>query len=994
MYKPTSRIGKVFDVIQRPLYTVGGLVEYGLGRSPYRDWWKAGWAGLSGKRRTEFMELTGRPWVGLGLDILLDPLTYLPFGATTKIIKGTKIPMLIGKGAAVAGRKFPALARVGKAARMVGIRAFGDPAFPAKVAAGIDDAIRGAKALGVSDDLIKSVQNYGYADDIVKGLNEASKISLKKIDDISRWADEFFELPHQVNALRAERVEIFRKSIERFAKLQKVKPVQSAALLEAVELGLPIPVERGGKMIWGFNKSFVKNLKKAGLTSDDLRSVIDKIPPSLIDDPRSVKSFESIMGIVDTRELAKQVSGWDIPRYTALIEKTMIKLDPELAPLYKQALYVNTVMARKAVERGVLTEGIVQNFYKTFGINYLRHENVAQKLDRLQRYTARWRKTLEDGMEASLINFRNNLPKGLPYKVIDTKVAGFRKFAEYVLAGKLDEIYAGGEKVTELLDTVKNLIPEGAAGLPAKKMLVSLKNSVGDVKRMRGLLGTIREINEFAGKPIYETNLAKLIYIQETKLKTAFFYQDFLERLLKDSHGTIKTFNKGDEIPKGFKRLKDAIFGEFIVHNDIAHILERTFRISTGRSESLHKFLAAFDKGTGIWKYWTLIPFGKFHFRNLFSEILLSNIAGMRPTDPAYAMAAKLWYEARVLRKPAAMKEYYELLRKGVIGTGFFRAEAAIGVGLRKTRLIERIPVVGKIPGAGLRGMERLGEFAEDVPRIAMFKWAERTGKFKKFGFRNPVQMVRKFHPYYGKMTSFESGVMRRIFPFYSWSRFNLPLHVEMFIQNPKHYAQIERIRRAITMARGAQLPQEDDPKWIREGYAVGWSKKPGKRTYFLLKNWLPHADMSDILSFQGWKELFVRLFHPLKVLPETAWGYDTFRKRKIPAYPGEKKEMMGLRLPARPLHLLQPIRLIQDTNRAIWWGKSHSFLNLAAYTILGRMYEVDVKETRRYLSWEYKNTLRELKRGINRAKDHRDYGTQKKLQKEYDKLSRALKRL
>ena len=197
-----------------------------------------------------------------------------------------------------------------------------------------------------------------------------------------------------------------------------------------------------------------------------------------------------------------------------------------------------------------------------------------------------------------------------------------------------------------------------------------------------------------------------------------------------------------------------------------------------------------------------------------------------------------------------------------------------------------------KIVGAGLSGMERVGDFTEAVPRLAMHMWAKDKGAkwLARRGVRvakdaTPDQIhkaaasvVRKHHAIYDSFTPFEQKGMRRLMPFYSWTRFNLPLHIEMMVQNPKHYANIERARQAITRARGAEGPDEWTPEYIREGYAIGWSKKPGKRTYLLMKNWLPHADISDILSIDKFKDRFLQMLHPIKVVPEVVWGYDTFR--------------------------------------------------------------------------------------------------------------------
>jgi len=220
---------------------------------------------------------------------------------------------------------------------------------------------------------------------------------------------------------------------------------------------------------------------------------------------------------------------------------------------------------------------------------------------------------------------------------------------------------------------------------------------------------------------------------------------------------------------------------------------------------------------------------------------------------------------------------------------------------------------------------------------------------------------------------------MRRLFPFYSWSRFNLPLHLEMFVQNPAKYAQLERARHMVTKLAGGQLPDEIDPEYIREGYAIGISKTPGKRTYIVLKSWLPQADVGDILSVEGYKDLFLRLVHPIKTVPEAVWGRDTFKKRDLPAYPGERKELLGIKMHPKLAHLASPIRLIQDTNK-ILFGKQDTFLMRFAYTLFGRAYDVNVPEAKKYLRYYTNEAIGELSRGIEKAKKNKDYKMAKKL--------------
>jgi hypothetical protein len=143
-------------------------------------------------------------------------------------------------------------------------------------------------------------------------------------------------------------------------------------------------------------------------------------------------------------------------------------------------------------------------------------------------------------------------------------------------------------------------------------------------------------------------------------------------------------------------------------------------------------------------------------------------------------------------------------------------------------------------------------------------------------------------------------------------------------------------------------------------------------------------------------KDQFMQMLHPVKVIPETVWGYDTFRKRKIPAYPGEKVKVFGKNVPARLEHIMAPIRVIRETNALIFGTgtKQNSFWDRFVYTVFGKMYEVDVEKTKKYLKYDLNRMINDIDKGIAKAKDHQDYGTVKKLVVQKNKLEAEVKRL
>ena len=377
--------------------------------------------------------------------------------------------------------------------------------------------------------------------------------------------------------------------------------------------------------------------------------------------------------------------------------------------------------------------------------------------------------------------------------------------------------------------------------------------------------------------------------------------------------------------------------------------------------------------------------------------MMLNTLAGMPLTaQKHYNRAAKLWYDANVKHIPNAVKEYHEFAKIKIIRSGFQASVLSKNPALVGTDIISKARRVPGL-GVGLRGMEQIGNFAEDVPRMALYFFGKDKGAawLAKKGFkgeRGILNYVRKFHPVYDEFTQFEQQFMRRAMPFYSWSRFNMPLHVEMFLNNPKHYVHLEKYRRAITEAAGGKLPEEFTPEWIKNSVAIGISARPGKRNYLIMKNWHPAADLVDLTSGDAMRRKLVNMLHPIKAVVEVAWGYDTFRGRKMPSVPGGKEDFYGMRLSPRVTHLFKTIRSVNEINR-FWWGSDDPLWMRTLYAGMGRNYEIDIAQSKQNMYYTLSEMIQSMNSGIKNARYHKDYKTMRRLQRDVRVLEQSMKK-
>jgi len=101
-----TRLG---DILQTGTYaTAGAAYAMEQGRSPFTG----AWEGLTHKRKVTWSDVLKKAGIkesqarviGLGLDIVLDPVTYIPFASMAKVIPGSK---LVGKGLGSLARTEP-----------------------------------------------------------------------------------------------------------------------------------------------------------------------------------------------------------------------------------------------------------------------------------------------------------------------------------------------------------------------------------------------------------------------------------------------------------------------------------------------------------------------------------------------------------------------------------------------------------------------------------------------------------------------------------------------------------------------------------------------------------------------------------------------------------------------------------------------------------------------------------------------------------------------
>lgn len=259
-------------------------------------------------------------------------------------------------------------------------------------------------------------------------------------------------------------------------------------------------------------------------------------------------------------------------------------------------------------------------------------------------------------------------------------------------------------------------------------------------------------------------------------------------------------------------------------------------------------FLKTFDKISRAWKYTVTLPNPSHHIHNLLGDTYLSWMAGVNSVVP-YQYAAQILRTQRNVYKdlanverlvdvnaiPKAMgkvPDAKDVLFRNSSGHPFsaeqiYIAANSMGI-LPQAHVVEDImggnqaltnfkPFHGKLRA----GLEHFSEIREHFARLAHFTDIVKKSKGTDFQniFRKAGYEVRKWHPDYLTLTPFEKRFMRRIMPFYSWTRRAIPLVLESVVMNPGKTLVYPKIMQGVQESMGINSPGRDDPFPVDQGF-------------------------------------------------------------------------------------------------------------------------------------------------------------------------------
>lgn len=301
--------------------------------------------------------------------------------------------------------------------------------------------------------------------------------------------------------------------------------------------------------------------------------------------------------------------------------------------------------------------------------------------------------------------------------------------------------------------------------------------------------------------------------------------------------------------------------------------------------QQISAFLRYWDKATNFFKsYATLTP--GFHVRNFLGGVFNNWLAGVdsasyrafrradkvfenayrearsAPVDIRGVMRLRSEDEAYQIGLDAVKKRlgqnYADAYAEAYKSNSFFTAGQIGSTGIEAGIRNAGDGLVNTIRGATGRSIfsraqdnpfTRLNVLAGDRVERALrgtlafdLAWKGQTSK-------DILDAVYKFHFNYDDLSKFERNVGRRLFPFYTWTRKNLPLQLEMMIVNPKWMNRVEMFKKNMEK----HSPEETIyPFWYTKTFNIRMPFKTSDGDQIYMMPGLPINDVEKLFTDPG----------------------------------------------------------------------------------------------------------------------------------------------
>jgi len=351
---------------------------------------------------------------------------------------------------------------------------------------------------------------------------------------------------------------------------------------------------------------------------------------------------------------------------------------------------------------------------------------------------------------------------------------------------------------------------------------------------------TADEINEVTmrdyGVNIFSTNIPVMEHLMATRVGNKEAGVQFFEMVKGLGKSSTETPNGwkslslkvADDAPEMVKSTAKELNNSGLVYpKEIAEHMDSVYKAYFS-DEATKGAIKHYDNLLNYWKGTVTSLFPAFHGRNFISNLWQNYLGGVK-SIPAYTKAGRIRTKiasGSTLSK-GEQKLWDRFVEQGLAGYGYFGADLAKKYHkevVPKTVAQKAKSAIPFSPGS-LEVGRKVGNVVEDTAKLAHF--IDKTGK----GYSDTVaaSSVRKYLFDYADLAPFEKNAMKRIMPFYTFSRKNLPMELEAAITEPGKFSTLIKSMRAGGFE---NQPADYLPTWMQSEPLTKTTDKEGKERY------------------------------------------------------------------------------------------------------------------------------------------------------------------
>lgn len=402
-----------------------------------------------------------------------------------------------------------------------------------------------------------------------------------------------------------------------------------------------------------------------------------------------------------------------------------------------------------------------------------------------------------------------------------------------------------------------------------------------------------------------ELDPAKAFFTSEAQQVTNRMTRDFLKGFVGKYGKSLDEFKNIDEaLQNGYQVIKEKGFigKELGYLNKYDAALIRDSISPEFQTINMLAKATGFDAITALFKRSVTGIFPPFHIRNYLSGHMQNfEVLGIQAFNPknisvgqkiAYLMGKGKEMPTGTINVGGKTMKFKEVMKPFVerfSGDTFYNADFdyALKAGselksVAKTFSKERLKTTLKTAGLGQEALpfkagRAIGQFIEHSQKATAYITALNQGKTIK----EALMLAERAGFDYRALTRFESQIMRRLVPFYSFTRKNIELQLKTLGESPQRINQILRFFGNI----GDQLSEEEKrslPDFIKESVGVRLQDTPEGLKQYISSFGTPIEAFTQLFSGNPILRGISQMNPLLKAPIEIGIGKDSFRQRDL----------------------------------------------------------------------------------------------------------------